>query len=102
MPSEIEDIVKDAKEMHYTRACFRYFVATHPQAKRETLFRSPAEYFETSREAKKQYEQAEGRVSSGVAGESSPTTNRFTGSTKRSLIAGADTADGATKPRLEE
>lgn len=48
--SDIEDIVQDCKGQHYTRACYKYFVATHPGARRDTLFRSPFEYYSVSRE----------------------------------------------------
>ncbi|EPY41623.1 DNA primase large subunit [Angomonas deanei] len=48
--ADIEDIVQDCKGQHYTRACYKYFMATHPNAKRDTLFRSPYEYFSVSRE----------------------------------------------------
>jgi DNA primase large subunit len=46
-PQDIEDIVQDSKGMHYTRACFKYFVATHRDVvvARDTLFRSPLEYY---------------------------------------------------------
>lgn len=52
MPSAIEEIVQDAKDQHYTRACFKYFMATHPDAKRDSLFRSPFEYHVHSLETK--------------------------------------------------
>lgn len=45
---DIEDIVQDCKGQHYTRACYKYFLATHPGAKRDTLFRSPFEYYSAS------------------------------------------------------
>ncbi|KAF8276476.1 putative DNA primase large subunit [Trypanosoma cruzi] len=48
--SDIEEIVQDCKGQHYTRACYKYFVATHPGVKRDTLFRSPFEYYTLSRE----------------------------------------------------
>lgn len=48
--SDIEEIIADCKGQHYTRACFKYYMGTHPGAKRDTLFRSPYEYFLTSRE----------------------------------------------------
>ncbi|CBH15309.1 DNA primase large subunit, putative [Trypanosoma equiperdum] len=48
--SDIEDIIQDCKGQHYTRACYKYFMATHPGARRDTLFRSPHEYYVTSRE----------------------------------------------------
>jgi DNA primase large subunit len=112
LPSDIEDIVKDAREMHYTRACFRYFVAVHPNAKRDTLFRSPGEYFEVSREVKKQYAAAEGKPVATAAGdgqqeqgggeEATPGRSSFTGqATKRSLIP-TDPVERVIRPRTEE
>jgi DNA primase large subunit len=56
MPSAIEEIVQDAKDQHYTRACYKYFMATHPDAKRDSLFRSPFEYHVCSLESKLQRE----------------------------------------------
>lgn len=56
MPSAIEEIVADAKDQHYTRACYKYFMATHPDAKRDSLFRSPFEYHVFSLESKLQRE----------------------------------------------
>eukprot|EP00758_Cryptobia_borreli_P007476 Tbor_TRINITY_DN5304_c0_g2::TRINITY_DN5304_c0_g2_i2::g.5244::m.5244/K02685/PRI2; DNA primase large subunit len=53
---DIEDIISDSKGEHYTRACYKYFIATHPEAKRDTLFRSPYEYYTVSKEMKKEYE----------------------------------------------
>ena len=53
---DIEDIVKDAKGEHYTRACYKYFMATHPEAHRDSLFRSPFEYHSCSKQQKKDYE----------------------------------------------
>ncbi|KAK7195259.1 DNA primase large subunit [Novymonas esmeraldas] len=50
-PGDIEDIVADSKAQHYTRACYKYFMATHPGARRDTLFRSPYEYYSVSRES---------------------------------------------------
>ncbi|KAG5486919.1 hypothetical protein CUR178_08346 [Leishmania enriettii] len=49
-PGDIEDIVSDSKAQHYTRACYKYFMATHPGARRDTLFRSPYEYYSVSLE----------------------------------------------------
>ncbi|KAG5487686.1 hypothetical protein LSCM1_08049 [Leishmania martiniquensis] len=49
-PGDIEDIVSDCKAQHYTRACYKYFMATHPGARRDTLFRSPYEYYSVSLE----------------------------------------------------
>ncbi|CAM36746.2 putative DNA primase large subunit [Leishmania braziliensis MHOM/BR/75/M2904] len=49
-PGDIEDIVSDCKSQHYTRACYKYFMAIHPDARRDTLFRSPYEYFSVSLE----------------------------------------------------
>jgi DNA primase large subunit len=64
-PADVEDIVKDAKEQHYTRACYKYFVATHPEAKRDTLFRSPFEYYTTSlsyaKERERELSEAKGK-----------------------------------------
>ncbi|KPA73577.1 putative DNA primase large subunit [Leptomonas pyrrhocoris] len=48
---DIEDIVSDCKGQHYTRACYKYFMSTHPDARRDTLFRSPYEYYSTSLES---------------------------------------------------
>lgn len=48
---DIEDIVSDCKGQHYTRACYKYFMATHPEARRDTLFRSPYEYYSVSLES---------------------------------------------------
>lgn len=48
--ADIEDIIVDCKGQHYTRACFKYFKATHKGTRRDTLFRSPYEYFICSRE----------------------------------------------------
>jgi DNA primase large subunit len=47
---DIEDIVADAKGMHYTRACFKHFTAMHAgmRNQRETLFRSPFDFYNTS------------------------------------------------------
>lgn len=56
MPSAIEEIVQDAKDQHYTRACYKYFMATHTDAKRDSLFRSPFEYHVYSLESKLQRE----------------------------------------------
>ena len=50
---EIEEIVNDAKGTHYSRACYKYFTATHPSVRRDTLFRSPYEYFTVSIETSK-------------------------------------------------
>lgn len=50
MPGDIEDIITDAKNQHYTRACYKYFMKTHEGVKRDTLFRSPYEYYSCSRE----------------------------------------------------
>lgn len=50
-PGDIEDIVADCKGQHYTRACYKYFMATHPEARRDTLFRSPYEYYSASLES---------------------------------------------------
>jgi DNA primase large subunit len=107
LASEIEDIVKDAKEMHYTRACFRYFTATHPNAKRDTLFRSPGEYYEVSRETRRQYELAEGKVAAvpgaaGGDGGDTPARRNFTGqATKRTLIP-TEPVEGVIRPRTEQ
>ncbi|CCW69773.1 unnamed protein product [Phytomonas sp. Hart1] len=49
--SDIEDIVSDCKDQHYTRACYKYFMATHKETKRDMLFRSPYEYYSCSRES---------------------------------------------------
>ncbi|KPI85433.1 putative Dna primase large subunit [Leptomonas seymouri] len=48
---DIEDIVSDCNGQHYTRACYKYFMATHPEARRDTLFRSPYEYYCSSLES---------------------------------------------------
>lgn len=48
--ADIEDVISDCKGQHYTRACYKYFMATHRTAKRDTLFRSPYEYYAASRE----------------------------------------------------
>lgn len=57
-PSDIEDIVQDAKEQHHTRACYKFFMATHPGAKRDSLLRSPYEYYCQSVEYKSAIERA--------------------------------------------
>ncbi|EPY28671.1 DNA primase large subunit [Strigomonas culicis] len=44
-PADIEDIIQDCKGQHFTRACYKHFMATHPTAKRDSLFRSPYEYY---------------------------------------------------------
>ncbi|CCW64027.1 unnamed protein product [Phytomonas sp. EM1] len=49
--ADIEDIISDCKGQHYTRACYKYFVSTHKEAKRDMLFRSPYEYFCCSRDS---------------------------------------------------
>jgi DNA primase large subunit len=50
---DIEDLMQDSKDMHYTRACFKHFMATHPglPVHRDSLFRGPTEYYATSVEA---------------------------------------------------
>jgi DNA primase large subunit len=48
---DIEDIVADCKGQHYTRACYKYFMSTHPEGRRDTLFRSPYEYYSVSLES---------------------------------------------------
>lgn len=48
---DIEDIVTDCKAQHYTRACYKYFMSTHPGTRRDTLFRSPYEYYSVSVES---------------------------------------------------
>lgn len=48
---DIEDIVSDCRGQHYTRACYKYFMSTHPEARRDTLFRSPYEYYSVSLES---------------------------------------------------
>ncbi|ORC93302.1 DNA primase large subunit [Trypanosoma theileri] len=58
--SDIEDIIQDCKGQHYTRACYKYFMSTHPGAKRDTLFRSPYEYYTVSREVSEKGEEAAG------------------------------------------
>lgn len=50
MPGDMEDIISDAKNQHYTRACYKYFMKTHEGIKRDTLFRSPYEYYCCSRQ----------------------------------------------------
>jgi DNA primase large subunit len=74
-PSDIEDIVQDAKDMHYTRACFKQFVASHKGAKiqRDSLFRSPLEYYLTSVSA---WEAAGKDVPSTAADEQTPQGKR--------------------------
>eukprot|EP00796_Vickermania_ingenoplastis_P008607 gene8607-6043_t len=57
--ADIEDIVEDCKGQHYTRACFRYFMATHPGARRDTLFRTPYEYYVASCEKQDGVDSAE-------------------------------------------
>jgi DNA primase large subunit len=64
--SDIEDIVKDAKGSHYTRACYKYYVATHPGIPRDNLFRSPYEYYSVSLDVSKAGEKQRG-VSAGSA-----------------------------------
>lgn len=59
--AEIEDIVNDCKGQHYTRACFKYFMATHKNVKRDALFRSPYEYFVASREIEDPQEETIGK-----------------------------------------
>lgn len=49
--SDIEDIINDCKGQHYTRACYKYFMATHTGVRRDTLFRSPYEYYLASKES---------------------------------------------------
>ncbi|KEG13732.1 DNA primase large subunit [Trypanosoma grayi] len=56
--SDIEEVVQDCKGQHYTRACYRYFMATHPGARRDTLFRSPYEYYTVSCEMAEKVEEA--------------------------------------------
>lgn len=52
--TDIEDIIQDSKEMHYTRACYKYFTAVHlHQIPRDNLFRSPFEYYTASVEGLK-------------------------------------------------
>lgn len=74
--SDIEEIVADCKGQHYTRACFRYFMATHPNAKRDSLFRSPYEYFVTSRELEETVAPGTKRIDD-VSSESAPNTTRI-------------------------
>lgn len=62
---DIEDIVADCKGQHYTRACYKYFIATHPGARRDTLFRSPYEYFSVSAEM------GNSKADGGISGRSS-------------------------------
>ncbi|KAG5511874.1 hypothetical protein JKF63_07699 [Porcisia hertigi] len=63
-PGDIEDIISDSRAQHYTRACYKYFMATHPGARRDTLFRSPYEYYSVSREFETQNDGTESTRSS--------------------------------------
>lgn len=65
---DIEEIIADAKAQHYTRACYKYFVATHPSVRRDTLFRSPYEYYSISKDAKREHEEAKGGGAAASAG----------------------------------
>eukprot|EP00388_Colpodella_angusta_P045088 GDKK01064939.1.p1 GENE.GDKK01064939.1~~GDKK01064939.1.p1 ORF type:complete len:237 (-),score=5.62 GDKK01064939.1:114-824(-) len=98
---DIEDIIKDAREMHYTRACYKYFMATHPAARRDTLFRSPYEYYTISKEVKKEFEAtkagAEGGAVKKEGGDGSPTV----GSKRPSGVAYVPERENATKYRPE-
>lgn len=77
--AEIEDIISDCKGQHYTRACFKFFMATHRSAKRDALFRSPYEYFLASREVETMQEEHVGKkrpqVTSLPSSESSKSKN---------------------------
>ena len=92
-PSEIEDIVQDAKNSHYTRACYKHFMGSRKGALRDSLFRSPFEYYtvsvEAEREAKAQREGKSGATISAVDG-SSPAGGRRT-----RVDAGGDATPGA-------
>ncbi|CAC9438656.1 putative DNA primase large subunit [Leishmania infantum JPCM5] len=67
-PGDIEDIVSDSKAQHYTRACYKYFMATHPGARRDTLFRSPYEYYSVSLEFETPSDSTESARPSAVPG----------------------------------
>lgn len=69
---EIEDIVNDCKGQHFTRACFKYFMATHKNIKRDALFRSPYEYYVASREFEAEQEEIIGKKRSQNTPGSSP------------------------------
>ncbi|ESL08799.1 DNA primase large subunit [Trypanosoma rangeli SC58] len=78
--SDIEDIVQDCKGQHYTRACYKYFVATHPGVNRDTLFRSPFEYYSLSRDVAEKSEEI-------LSGQTTPARRLMSGdSLKRSLF----------------
>ena len=69
-PDQIEEMVDDAKGQHYTRACYKYFLAVHPDQplKRDTLFRSPGEYYNQSVELEKAHEEAKAKLAEAQAG----------------------------------
>lgn len=74
--AEVEDIISDCKGQHYTRACFKFFMATHKSAKRDALFRSPYEYFLASREVETTQEESVGKKRPHVASLSSPESSK--------------------------
>lgn len=94
--SAIEDIVQDAKDQHYTRACYKYYLSTHPDAKRDSLFRSPFEYHVQSLESKMQYDREVQQIAQ-KRGESTDAASP-SGGAKRSP---APFLREASKPRTE-
>ncbi|KAG8347109.1 putative Eukaryotic and archaeal DNA primase large subunit [Trypanosoma vivax] len=88
--SDIEDIIQDCRGQHYTRACYKYFMATHPGARRDTLFRSPYEYYAVSREMENMTEESEATAEAvptrGAAGRDNLKRSLFTPTLKEDVI----------------
>lgn len=108
MPSDIEDIVTDAKGGHFTRACFRYMRATHNKGgggvvefKRETLFRSPFEYFDYSMKLRREAAGGSGSSAAVIPVIAAPehATTTGTGGGEAPQSAHSPAAQATTPPR---
>lgn len=98
-PSDIEDIVQDAKDKQFQRACYKHFIATHLGARRDSLFRSPFEYYSVSTELKAAH--ATLQSASGAGKDDTATPQKRQSSEVRRTAFTPTLKEGVTKPRLE-